>query len=291
LDVHKGGSETEIRRGVMGKPVSALLFGPPGTSKTGLTKAIAQALGWPLIVINPSKFVEAGLDTVFVKAEEIFEDLGDLSRVVVFFDEMDALTQSRKGAGLDTATQFLTTSMLPQLTKLHDQGRLLFFMATNYQDRFDAAIKRAGRFDLLLCMGPPTLSAKLANVAKFLPQKELVAIQADKARRAISRYAQSDSWVKNQLELYTFDDFKGLLQRFGDPSKIGDSLASLGRERFVDAVHEYSKYVILRLDELGSDFSGELPQWDKVPEERRAVLRETEVGRYLQDRLESKRQY
>ena len=41
-------------------------------------------------------------------------------------------------------------------------------MATNFQEIFDDAIKRAGRFDFLLCMGPPTLKAKLPAIHVFL---------------------------------------------------------------------------------------------------------------------------
>src|SRR5258706_1884201 len=120
-----------------------------------------------MIEINPSEFVKGSLANVYLQAEEIFTDLMDLSAIVVLFDEMDALTQKRGISGketgsthLDTATQFLTTSMLPKLTALHDRGGVVFFMATNFQDNFDPAVKRAGRFDFLLCMGPPTFEEK-----------------------------------------------------------------------------------------------------------------------------------
>src|SRR5262249_52990904 len=45
-------------------PRSALFFGPPGTSKTNLAKAIAAYLGWPIIIITPSHFLGKGLEQV-----------------------------------------------------------------------------------------------------------------------------------------------------------------------------------------------------------------------------------
>ena len=158
-----GTDEGDLRRNpAKKKPVSALLFGPPGTSKTEVTKSLAQDLEWPFVEITPSNFVKGSLEQIYLQADEIFEDLMDLSGVLVFFDEMDALVQTRDGgAHLDVFSQFLTTTMLPKLTRLHDAARVIFVMATNYQDRFDAAIKRSGRFDLLLCMGPPQLREKL----------------------------------------------------------------------------------------------------------------------------------
>src|SRR5262249_51787126 len=145
---------------------SALLFGPPGTSKTSIVKALAKKIGWPFLEINPAHFLNEGLERIYVRADEVFEDLMDLSGVVVLFDEMDALVQKRKDEDktserLDVTRQFLTTSMLPKLSKLYERGGVLFFMATNYQSEFDEAIKRPRRFDLLLCMAPPPWRAKV----------------------------------------------------------------------------------------------------------------------------------
>src|SRR5262249_42113722 len=90
---------------------SALLFGPPGTSKSSLVKAIAKKIGWPLVELNPSDFLKEGLENIYSQANDIFKDLKDLSHTVVFFDEMDALAQKRE-EGIDVTRQFLTTSML-----------------------------------------------------------------------------------------------------------------------------------------------------------------------------------
>src|ERR1022692_4074059 len=67
---------------------------PPGTSKTTFARAVATQLGWPYIEINPSHFLSNGLEQIYVRTDEIFRDLMDLSGVVVLFDEMDALVES-----------------------------------------------------------------------------------------------------------------------------------------------------------------------------------------------------
>jgi hypothetical protein len=113
----------------IGERRSALLFGPPGTAKTSLVRAIAQKIDWPLVELNPSDFLKNGLENIYSQADSIFNDLNDLWHSVVFFDEMDALARKR-APGLDVFRQFLTTSMLPKLSRLHDDARVLFFMAT-----------------------------------------------------------------------------------------------------------------------------------------------------------------
>src|SRR5262249_14145138 len=74
---------------------SALLFGPPGTSKTSLAEAVAQRLGWTFIELSPSDFLKGGLEGIYDRVNEVFDDLMDLFGAVILFDEMDALVQSR----------------------------------------------------------------------------------------------------------------------------------------------------------------------------------------------------
>src|SRR6185437_5022284 len=104
---------------------------------------IAKELQWPLLEIDPSHFLQNSFQNIYVQAEKIFEDVMDLSGVVILFDEMDALVQKRDAdnAMVDTESKFLTTYMLPKLAKLHERGQVVFLMTTNFQANFDDAIK------------------------------------------------------------------------------------------------------------------------------------------------------
>ena len=98
-------NEKSLRRKSLAGRRSALLFGPPGTSKTSFARAMAGRLKWPLIIITPSEFLSSGLEQIYVRATEIFDDLMDLSAVVILFDEMDALAQTRVNPALDVTRQ------------------------------------------------------------------------------------------------------------------------------------------------------------------------------------------
>lgn len=288
----KRSSVVSTRRSPLSAPLSALLFGPPGTSKTEVAKRVAEDLKWDLVIINPSDFVGRSLENVYQQADRIFSDMMDLWDVVVFFDEMDPLTQTRGGsAQLDTATQFLTTSMLPKLAKLHDQGRVVFFMATNFQENFDPAIKRAGRFDLLLCMGPPTLKEKLNHLHVFLGKEE--SSKTKKAATKIRSYIKKAPRVKDQLELLTFGEFKTLMREVCEAQE-DDTIQVVGREKFQEAVNGFSKYVTLRLsdaEDLGSTELDVLLNMDMVAKKPESLQRRPPIIQYLVDRKESKRQY
>jgi hypothetical protein len=289
-------AERELRRRPAKGARSALLFGPPGTSKTELAEAVAHSLDWPLVQIDPSHFLRQSLDQIYVEAETIFADLTDLSGVVVLFDEMDALVQTRDTAAkLDTAGQFLTTFMLPKLTRLHDQGRLIFFMATNFQDRFDPAIKRPGRFDLLLSMGPPTLKEKVNELHRFVGEQSLTPHSIEAGRR-LCELARAVPRIEAQLEFYTFSEFKGLVKQLGRSGEaVEQRLTKMSETEFTAFVDEDSASATLRLRDLqtGSRRSAAKTTLDEIRRlnlDREKLSKKgvilTQMTRYLLDRRE-----
>jgi hypothetical protein len=223
----------------------------------------------------------------------------DLSATVVFFDEMDALVQTREGeTQLDIASQFLTTTMLPKLTRLHDHARVVFLMATNFQERFDTAIKRAGRFDLLLCMGPPRLSDKVDRLHRvyFLDASN---DQTTQAGNMIKEYLKDAPDLQDQLALFTFGDYKAFLNTIGNPEVIGDALAALDSSKFKKRLKDYSQYVTLKLAELEplrtmekwkdlADLRKKKFTLEKLKSEKIAI---SDVVRYFCDWQHSKEQY
>jgi MoxR-like ATPase len=294
---HSDESEHTLRAQKSNASRSALLFGPPGTSKTGVVSQVAKELGWPLIKIDPSHFLKQNLDKIYIQAGEIFTDLMDLAGVVVLFDEMDALVQTREAdVYQDTTAQFLTTFMLPKILALHDHGRIIFFMATNFQHKFDQAIKRPGRFDLLLCMGPPSFAAKLNALSKFTGEANPTDNVA--AAKLLSQYADAEPQLRAQLELYTFDEFKSLVRALrADHKSLASSLRAKTAKEVAEFVKHDSRSVTLQLRGLAKlEKDGrryktikQIKSLDVDREElKKSEIRETPLIQYLIDRRESR---
>jgi hypothetical protein len=156
-------------------PTSAILYGPPGTSKTQLAEIIAKALGWPLLALDPSHLTRRGIDAVHSEAGVLFGMLQRCERMVVLLDEFDELVREREG-GSEMEARFLTTAMLPKLTALSNERRIVYLIATNHLEQFDAAIRRQGRFDLIVPVMPPCTAEKerkwpvLAAAVAALPE-------------------------------------------------------------------------------------------------------------------------
>ena len=190
----------EGRKFEKGIPRSAIFFGPPGTSKTDLSKKVADFLGWPLLSIDPSLLLRKGMDGIQAEANSIFRILEQTECVVVLFDEFDELVRERASGTEQPFSRLLTTAMLPKLASLRKKGTLVFIIATNNIAQFDLAIRRPGRFDRIFQIMPPTLEEKLAKSN----WEGLGAFNIGDKLNQLG--VNQDQKVKDQLEALTFSE-------------------------------------------------------------------------------------
>lgn len=214
-----------------GTKTSAIFFGPPGTAKTTLARHIAEYLGWTLLMIDPSHLVRTGMDRVQAEANTVFSMLAAAERLVVLFDEFDELVRDRSAMGTEATSRFLTTAMLPKLTKINERRRIVFILATNYIDHFDFAISRPGRFDRIFQVMPPSAEEKLQpppEVAKHLAK--LVAAAAvlkkfklitEDGRRFVD--AEMHGWI-NEM---TFDEYDMLATKLLNSKEPAEAVAMI----------------------------------------------------------------
>lgn len=139
---------------------SSILFGPPGTGKTTLAEAVAGALDWDFIEITPAQFLNDGTALVSARADAVFRQLMEMDRCVVLLDEIDELVRDRTAGASGPTERFFTTTMLPRLSALWKQRRVIFFANTNGIDDVDHAIRRSQRFDAAIHVMPPSVRAK-----------------------------------------------------------------------------------------------------------------------------------
>jgi hypothetical protein len=216
---------------------SAILFGPPGTSKTTLVTLLADVIGWNYIELHASHFVAEGLTQVQKTADRIFKQLQELDHAVVLFDEIDELVREREMEE-DAFGRFLTTSMLPKLAELWKARKILYFVATNHINYFDSAIIRSHRFDALILVRPPSFEAKKERLWELLPEK------------------YSEATFHPDVEKKVNETFAELLKSApGKPKwyQLGadaDESYKEWQERKIDPSFALAKYLLLRYDEL-----------------------------------------
>jgi hypothetical protein len=220
---------------------SAILFGPPGTSKTRLVRFLADLISWDYVEIHASDFVAEGLAQVQKTADRIFSQLLEMDHAVVLFDEIDELVRERD-IEKDAFGRFLTTSMLPKLAELWDARKILYFVATNHINYFDSAIIRSHRFDALMFVSPPSFSAKIRDLTNLLSQSHGLAGVTFKVE---------ENQVEEKLTAIQ-GDFDKL--RSDEPSFTGgdteEAYIARWREEQLEPALVLAKFALLRHDEL-----------------------------------------
>ena len=137
-------------------PATVLLFGPPGTGNTTFAKAIAGRLGWPFIELLPSK-LESGAESMSAELRSAMTELLQLDHAVVFIDEFDVIASAREH---QPATKGVVNELLKMIPAYRSAPGHLLVCATNFVGDIDSAVLRPGRFDLVIPIGPPDLSAR-----------------------------------------------------------------------------------------------------------------------------------
>ncbi|KKN00009.1 hypothetical protein LCGC14_1142090 [marine sediment metagenome] len=190
------------------KAYGIMFFGPPGTGKTLYAKAIAQRLGWPLIILDPSHFLLEGFSGVVRTAKRIFHKLQYLENVVVLFDEMDELMRERS-LKFEYETRFFTASMLPLISTLHEKEDFIYIFNTNIFKEIDPAIKRPARFDFQLFIGPPIYDEKKKIIKKELEKEKMEIEKIELIIRTVDEKKNRD-----KLELFLYHEILNLCSEF-----------------------------------------------------------------------------
>jgi hypothetical protein len=219
---------------------SAILFGPPGTSKTTLVRSLADVISWKYVEIHASHFVKQGLAEVQKTADEIFEQLSELDHAVVLFDEIDELVRERD-MEKDAFGRFLTTSMLPKLAELWEARKILYFVATNHINYFDNAIIRSHRFDALILVSPPSFPAKKTQLTRLLREE----YDLPKVRFQIKERLIQNALGKIQNQVEELHTGAGSVD-----NETEDTRVAHWREQKLDPNLVLAKFALLRYDEI-----------------------------------------
>ena len=145
-------------------PRGLLLYGPPGSGKTLLARAIAGEAGVPFFSISGSDFVEMFVGVGASRVRDLFKQAKASSPCIIFIDEIDAVGRHR-GAGLggghDEREQTLN-QLLVEMDGFDQTTEIILIAATNRPDILDPALLRPGRFDRRIVIDRPDILGREA---------------------------------------------------------------------------------------------------------------------------------
>ncbi|WP_219226208.1 AAA family ATPase [Pedobacter antarcticus] len=140
-----------------GLPVNnkLLLHGSSGCGKTTTAKAISNALGKPLLILNLSNVICSRIGETSQNIKQVF-DKAAREKAVLFLDEFDQIGKARDHDDRDVGEMRRLVNTLIQLIDYFPEKSLLIG-ATNHVEIIDTALLR--RFQLTIGFEMPARSA------------------------------------------------------------------------------------------------------------------------------------
>ncbi|MFP3064352.1 MAG: CDC48 family AAA ATPase [Sulfolobus sp.] len=142
-------------------PKGILLFGPPGTGKTMLAKAVATESGANFIAVRGPEILSKWVGESEKAIREIFRKARQAAPTVIFFDEIDAIAPMRGYAHDSGVTERIVNQLLAEMDGIVPLNKVVVIAATNRPDILDPALLRPGRFDRLIYVPPPDKGARV----------------------------------------------------------------------------------------------------------------------------------
>ncbi|MBI5046967.1 ATP-binding protein, partial [Candidatus Micrarchaeota archaeon] len=144
-------------------PAGILLFGPPGTGKTMLMRALAKELKFNFIEVRCSQILSQWYGESEKNVAEIFTNARKNAPTVLFFDEIDSIGKKRNSDSMDEVGPRVLSTLLQEMDgAAKSKSTVMVVGATNLPNELDPAILRPGRLDKIIYMHLPDKDARMA---------------------------------------------------------------------------------------------------------------------------------
>lgn len=191
-------------------PNGILLWGPPGTGKTFISRKLAEESGMLFSLVKPSDLgniyihgSQSMIADLFTRSEKLAAK--NHCGVLLVFDEFDSLVPKRTG----NSDENRADEVAEFLTRLNDCAEKNVFVVatTNRIDAIDSAITRKGRMDEVIYVGLPDEEARRELFEIELRKRPHEKIDTRRIVELTNGYSSSDiSFIVKECARCSFDE-------------------------------------------------------------------------------------
>jgi len=135
-------------------PKGILLYGPPGSGKTLIARAVANETGAFFFLINGPEIMSKLAGESESNLRKAFEEAEKNSPAIIFIDEIDSIAPKREKTQGEVERR-IVSQLLTLMDGLKSRSHVIVMGATNRPNSIDPALRRFGRFDREIDIGVP----------------------------------------------------------------------------------------------------------------------------------------
>lgn len=141
-------------------PRGVLLYGPPGSGKTLIARAVANETGAFFFLINGPEIMSKMAGESESNLRKAFEEAEKNSPAIIFIDEIDSIAPKRDKTNGEVERR-IVSQLLTLMDGLKQRANVVVIGATNRPNSMDPALRRFGRFDREIDIGVPDENGRL----------------------------------------------------------------------------------------------------------------------------------
>lgn len=197
-----------------------LIFGPPGTGKTKIARAIAAQARVTFLAVSGAEFDSKWHGESEANLRKIFDRARRLRPTILFFDELEAFLPKRSELSRsDAPERRVVATFLGLADGAVELDGVLLVGATNYPNLIDEAALRPGRFDKIIYVSAPERPARRLIFERYLGKRPLASdINFDELATRTERYTGAD------IEVVCVEAARRALRRAGQGPKTIEAI-------------------------------------------------------------------